>query len=113
LWSVSGVRGTIDAIGNSQNDECHLQQNSPNENAHKETHNSCDKDDQPLGGGLLEAQDNVSDDADAAGENPNDIEKLHEAARELLLKGEVEKGRKEVLIVGHVASWQSLDGKLD
>jgi hypothetical protein len=105
----SGVRSAVNAFGDALNEEGQLQQATPNENADKERDDSRDKSDESFGGGILKAQDHVGDDADAAAENSNDVKNLHEAAHELLLKREVNESRKEVLFVGHEASWLNFD----
>src|SRR5215472_7402451 len=111
IWSCRGlsvarVRGAIDTVRNAHDDQRQFQESARYESADKETNNSPAKTDEPLRGGFLEAQDNVVDDINAAAENPKDIENLYDAASELLLKREINQTRKEVLIVGHVASWQ-------
>jgi hypothetical protein len=97
--------GAFDAFRDSQDNEAQLEQKADHKDADEESHNSCDEIDQPLGGRTLEAQHNVSDYSNSTGENVDDIEKLHDAARELLLEGKINKARKEVLIVGHASSW--------
>jgi hypothetical protein len=83
------MRGAINAFRDSLDDKCQFQQKPQNENAYKESHDSRDQVDQAIRGGFLEAQDHASDDGNAAGENPNDIEKLGDAAQELLLERKV------------------------
>src|SRR5437762_13183105 len=103
------MRRAINPYGDALNDERQPEQPAPNENAHEETHDSRHKSDESFGRRLLEAHDNVVDDVDAAAKNANDVENLHDAANELLLEREVNQTRKEVLIVGHVASWQDFN----
>jgi hypothetical protein len=99
----------INTFRNSLYEERQLEQASPNENAHKERHDSRYKGDESFGGRSLKAKDHVRDDADTAAENANNVKNLHEAAHELVLKREVNETRKEVLILGHVASWLDFD----
>jgi hypothetical protein len=106
---ASGVRSAVNAFRNALNEEGQLEQPTPNENANKKRHDSCHKSNESLSWGVLKAHDHVGDDADAAGENPNDVKNLHEAAHELMLEREVNETRKEVLFVGHVASWLDFD----
>src|SRR5690242_20236762 len=106
---VSRARGAIDAFGNAYDHQGQFEQNPQNQNAHKVAHDSCDKIDQSLCRGDLEAQNHTSHYSNSTGENPNDIENLDNAAYQLLLKREVEEPRKEVLIVGHVACWRDFD----
>jgi hypothetical protein len=105
----SGVRSAVNALRNALNEEGQLKQSAPNENAHKKRHNSYHESNESLSGGILKAHDHVRDDANAAAENPNDVKNLHEAAHELVLEREVNETRKEVLVVGHVASWLDFD----
>jgi hypothetical protein len=107
--SSSGVRSAVNAFRDALNEEGQLEQATPNKNAYKERHDSRHKSNESIGGGILEAQDHVRDDADAATENTNNVKNLHEAAHELVLEGEVNETRKEVLFVGHVASWLNFD----
>jgi len=103
------VRSAINAFRNALNEESQLEQAAPNENAHKERYDSCHQGDESFGWGILKAIDHVGDDADATTENTYDVKNLHEAAQELLLEREVNETRKEVLFVGHLASWQDFD----
>jgi hypothetical protein len=105
----SGMRSALNTLCNALYEERQLEQATPNENAHKERHDSRYKSNESFGGRSLKAKDDVRDDADAAAENTNDVKNLHEAAHELLLKREVNETRKEVLILGHVASWLNFD----
>src|SRR5215469_5182159 len=105
--------GAINAVSDAQNKEGQFQQAPPDKHAHKERHDSRDKRDESIGGRVLEAQDHVRDDRNAAGKNPNNIKNLYQAAHHLLLEREVDETRKEVLFLGHVASWQDLDEEPD
>ena len=105
----SGVGGAVNAVRNALNEECQYEQAAPNETTHKEPHDSRHESNESFGGRILKAIDHVRDDADAATENANDVKNLHEAAHQLLLKREVNETRKEVLFVGHVASWLDFD----
>jgi len=51
----------------------------------------------------------MDDDPNGDAKNTNDVKNLYETAQELLLEREVNETRKEVLFVGHVASWLNFD----
>ncbi|HEX8764417.1 MAG TPA: hypothetical protein VF740_04615 [Candidatus Acidoferrum sp.] len=105
LADISGVRSAVNAVRNAVNQEGQLEQAAPNQNAYKEGDESHAQIDKSIGGRFLETNDRMGDDPDASAQNPNDIENLDDAAHELVLKREVNETRKEVLIVGHEASW--------
>jgi len=105
----SGVRSAVNALRDALDQESQFEQAAPNENADKERHDSRHESDQSFCWGILKAIDHVRDHADATTENTYDVKNLHEAAQELLLEREVNETRKEVLFVGHVASWLNFD----
>jgi hypothetical protein len=80
------VRGAIDSLGDAHDDEAQLEHKPDYEGADEQRHDSRDQVDQSLRGRLLEAEDNTGNDGDAAAEDPNDVKKLYDAARELLLE---------------------------
>jgi hypothetical protein len=101
--------GAVNTFSDALNEEGQLQQAPPNEDAHEERHDSRDQRDDSVGGRILEAQDHVRYDADAAGKNANNVKNPYDAAHELPLEREVNETRNEVLFLRHVASWQDLD----
>jgi len=105
----SGVRGAVNAVRNALNENRQLKQAPPDKNAYKETDESHTQIDESIGGRFLEANNRMGDNPDAGAENSNEVKNLYETAHELLLEREVNETRKEVLFVGHVASWLDFD----
>ena len=94
----------IDAFRNAQDHEGEFDQDSPDEYPHEESHDSHDQVDDSVRRRLLITEHNLSHNRDSSEEDAENVQQLYDAASELLLEREVEKARKEVLFIGHVAS---------
>jgi hypothetical protein len=105
---VSGVRGAVNAVGYFQDHESQLQQNSYHENTDEEGDDTYDQIDEPFRGGALHADDDINDDGDSATEDGKKIEQLDDATREQRVEREIKKAGKEILFLGHEASWQKI-----
>jgi hypothetical protein len=99
------MRGSFDAFRNPQDSQRQFKQESHHKNTHEQGHNSRDQINQALGRGLLHAEHDAGDHRNPAAKKQNDVKQLHEAAKERTAKGEIEKTRKKILFIGHVASW--------
>src|SRR6266478_1403512 len=71
---VSGMCGALDTLGDAQNGQRQLKQNSYEQNAHKESHDSGDEIDQSLRGRLLITKNDASHDRDSAEDDGDDIQ---------------------------------------
>src|SRR5437899_913195 len=98
------MSGALDAFCDAQDYQRQFKQNSRNENTDEERNDSHDQVDQPLRGRLLITKYDASYDHDSAKDDPENIQKLNNAASELVLEREVEESRKEILFFGHAAS---------
>jgi hypothetical protein len=101
------MRSTVDAIRNFQDHEGQLQQDPHDKDTDKQTHDSCDKIDEAFGGGVLHADHDVNDESDSAAKDRKDIKQLHYPAGEPMIECKIKKTCKEILLIRHVASWQS------
>jgi len=98
------MRCAIDAFRNAQDHERELEQQSPDENPDEERQNSHDQVNYSVGRRLLITEYDLSHNRDSTEDDAENVQQLYDAASELLLEREVEKARKEVLFIGHVAS---------
>src|SRR5260370_27413714 len=98
------MRCAIDALRDAQDHECELEQDSRDENPHEERHDSHDQVDYSVCGRLLITEHDLSHNRDSTEDDAENVQQLYNAASELVLEREVEKARKEVLFIGHVAS---------
>lgn len=99
------MRGAIDTIGDALDDQTKLQKEAHNESTHEQGNDSCDEIDQSLCRRLLHAEDDAGDYHDSAGENGDDVQQFYEAAKQRMIKREIEKSRKEILFIGHASPW--------
>jgi hypothetical protein len=100
----SGVRGALDTFCDPQDHKSQLEQDSCDENPDEERNDSHNEVDQPLRGGLLITKHDASYDRDSAEDDAENVQKLYDAASELVLEREVEESRKEIFFFGHAAS---------
>jgi hypothetical protein len=103
------VRSTVDAIRNLQDYEGQLQQDPHNKDTDKQTHDSHDQIDESLRRGMLHADHDANHDRDSAAEDRKDIEQLHYPAGEQVIECKIKKACKDILVILHVASWQSYE----
>jgi hypothetical protein len=99
------MRGALDTLHDPQDKQGKLKQQSYNENAHEESQDSRDEIDQSLRGRLLIAEHDASHDRDSAEDDGGHVQQLYKAAKERMIEREIEKPRKEILFLGHAASW--------
>src|SRR5713226_2609478 len=87
--SVSRMSSPFDSVRNAKNCKRQFEEHSDDEHADEQRCNSRDESDETLSRRLLHTKYNASNDRDAARENRNNVEQLHDAAREQTLKGKV------------------------
>jgi len=76
------VRSAVDSIRDFQDHQGQLQQKPNDEDANKQSHDSYDQIDESLGRGMLHTDHDANHDCDPATKDGNDIEQLHDPARE-------------------------------
>src|SRR6266704_1173895 len=101
---ISRMRCAINALRDAQDHERELEQDSRDENPHEERHDSHDQVDYSVRRRTLITEHHTSHDRDSTKDDAENVQQLYNAASELVLEREVEKARKEVLFIGHVAS---------
>jgi hypothetical protein len=102
------VRGAVNAVGYFQDHESQFEQNSYHENTNEERDETYDQIDKPFRGGMLHADNDVNDDGDSAADDRKEIEQLDDSTREQGIEREIKKASKEILFLGHEASWQKI-----